>query len=169
MELFYIILISFLDWFRGQGKPKGTGAIKKALLGAAMGTAMGFTGWELLLASILCGASFANGWGAALGTALRKDGSPMGPKYENYWQSEFVNKLTKGKVRSSPLFALAFRGFWSFLFLLPLVYFNSSVVIMLPILMLSFSLTTLVTDHWKKYEMIRGSFIGAGCLLVTMI
>jgi len=183
LSLLLIPLISFLDWLRGQGKPEGTGTIKKLLLGLAMSFAMGLSGslpvafsilgyeinfnapW-ILIGTVLCAASFANGWGAALGSALRKDGSSMGPKYENYWQSELVNRLTFGLVRSNPLFAMAVRGVWGFLFVAPLVYFNIYVLILLPVFALSFSLPTLLTDNWKTYEKIRGACLGAGCVLI---
>ena len=166
LMLLLIPLIAALDFFRGNTWPVGWGGAKKGLLGLAMGYAMGFTQWELALATLLCGAAFASGWGAALGAALRKDGSDMGPNYEHYWQSEFVNRLTGGKVRSNAFFAMAIRGMWGYMFLLPLVYFNVYVGIMLPVMALAFSVPTLVTGHWKRYECIRGALLGAGCVAV---
>jgi hypothetical protein len=169
LMLLLIPLIAALDWFRGQGKPEGTGTIKKLALGLAMGFAMGFTQWPLALASALCAIIYANGWGAALGSALRKDGSSMGPGYESYWQSEFVDKITFGLVRSNPLFAMAIRGVWGYMFLLPLAYFNPWTILMLPILAASFSLPTLATNDWKTYEIIRGTCTGLGCVAIGFL
>ena len=132
-----------------------------------MSFAMGFTEWGVIsLCTLLCAASFANGWGAALGAALRKDGSNMGPRYESYWQSELVNRITGGLVRSNPLFAMAVRGVWGFLFIAPMIYFNIYVLILLPVFAMSFSLPTLLTNDWKTYEKIRGACFGAGCVLI---
>ena len=169
MILLFIPLISFLDWFRGQGKPEGIGTIKKLLLGCAMSFAMGFESWELVAATVLCSSAFASGWGSALGAALRKDCSSMGPNYENYWQSELVNRLTWGTVRSDPLTAMAIRGVWGFLFVSPLVYLNFNVLNLLPVFALSFSVPAILTNKWKIYECIRGAFIGSGCVLIGVM
>jgi hypothetical protein len=172
MEYLLVLMIpaiSALDFFRGNTWPIGWGGAKKGLLGLAMGFTMGFTQWELALATLLCAASFASGWGAALGAALRKDGSDMGPNYEHYWQSENVDKITSGLVRSNPLFAMSIRGVWGYMFLLPLAYFNPWSLLLLPVYALSFSLPTLVTGHWKRYECIRGALLGTGCVAIGYI
>lgn len=169
LMLLMIPIISALDWFRGQGKPEGIGTIKKLLLGLALGFTMGFTQWELALATALCALVYANGWGAALGAALVKNGSSMGPGYESYWQSEFVNRLTFGLVRSNPLFAMAVRGAWGYMFLLPLAYFDPWTILALPILAASFSLPTLVTNDWKTYEKVRGLCTASGFVMIGLL
>lgn len=162
-QLLYIPIIGALDRFRGTKNPEGIGAIKKILLGIPMALAMGFEGWALALAALLSAASFANGWGAALGPAIGRHKNIV-PPYENYWQGTWFNNI----LRREPLVAMAFRGVWASLFLLPLMYWNICVLAMVPLLALCYSIPTLLTDNWEHYELIRGCSIGLSCILIGL-
>lgn len=168
--LLYIPVIGVLDWLRGQGKPKGTGTLKKLLLGAAMGLAMGLSGWWLLAGTILCAVGFTHGWGTPMGASLRGD-NKMGPKYERWQLGSYL--------RTHAVPAMAFRGFLSALWLVPLMIVYPVLSILLVGLPIAFSVSTqLSRDYnirgykhtkWKNTELIRGILIGVLCVGIGLI
>ena len=168
MSLWYLLLvpvISGLDRFRGDMFPEGWGGAKKLLLGVVMAFAMCLTDslWVFILGSILSGASFASGWGTPLGAALGKHNRMS--VYESYWQGDWFGWI----LRKNALAAMAARGAWGGLFLLPLICWNPWVVLMVPLLAISYSLPTLITTEWDVYELYRGGCIGISCLLVGFL
>jgi len=168
MSLLYLLLIPLiagLDRFRGDVWPEGWGGIKKLLLGMAMVLAMGLTSsvWVFLIGSVLCAASFASGWGTPLGAALGKHNFMV--DYEKYWQGNWFG----GLLRQNALAAMVARGVWGSLFLLPLIFWNTWIVLMVPLLAISYSVPTLLTSEWDVYELYRGGFIGVSCLIINCI
>lgn len=165
IQLLLIPVISLLDGFRGNKWPEGWGGAKKLLLGIAMATAMGFWGdWVAFsCAAILSGVSFANGWGTPLGAAL--EGHNRMTDYEKYWQGDWFG----GILRKNARVAMAARGVWGSLFLMPLMYWNPWVVLMAPLLAISYSVPTLITSNWKGYELYRGACIGISCVLLSIL
>lgn len=169
LALLYIPLISLLDWLRGQGEPKGTGTLKKVLLGAAMSLAMGLSGWWLLLGTVLCAIGFTHGWTPALVGSMHN--KTMGPRFSK-WQ--------KGKLlRTNAEVAIAFRGLISALWLVPLMIVFPAISIMLVGLPAAFLVSTkLSKDYvikgyrhtkWKNTELIRGLLIGVLCVGIGLV
>jgi hypothetical protein len=161
-----VLLSGALNRFRGWGKPKGFGAVKKLLYGAFMGGVFWcWFGMPTLLIPLLAVAfaiGSAPGWGYQMGIALGGEPNPKGPEK---WQ---VGKLADPKYTH---LALGVRGImWGAVPAIAVAFFwTSPALLLLPLAFgVALALSPVVItqakikfwDRWWTNEVLTGFIAG---------
>ena len=161
--IFNVVLVlacGFFDRMRGDPRDIINRTVEKFLYGTAAGLlCVGLGNIYVLIAfAVLFSVGSSPSWGTPLGAVL--GGSKMDESRLHWWQF--------GPLKKSALLSLAFRGAMWGACLLPLLYWDKSVVMAIPVIAIAMPLSAKcgywlrhrIDDIWAFHEIIRGVMIG---------